>query len=244
MHTEKFPYHHGETECIGFLAYEEKKPGPLPGVIVAHAWRGQDEFARKQTIELAKLGFVALTLDIYGGAKHTSDPSEASKLMAPFFLDRKFLQERTKAGLEALKKHERVDPNKLGAIGYCFGGLVVYELFRSGVDVKGVVSFHAIFSIEREGQKAKVIPLSPNIKGSMLILHGHDDPFVSEEDLRRVQDEFTKAKVDWQLHTYGHTMHQFTNPEANTPQKGTQYNKASAHRSWQSMQNFFQEVFH
>lgn len=243
MHAEEFPYFHNSTKCIGFIAYDKKHPKPLPGILIAHAWRGQDAFVKEKAIALAKLGYVGFALDIYGEGKHTSSNEEAPKLMAPFFLDRKLLQERAKAGLEALKKHPQVDSTKLGAIGFCFGGLVVYELLRSGADVQAVVCFHGFYANEREGQKAKITPISPHIKGSLLILHGYEDPFVTKGDLQAVQEELNRVKVDWQLHIYGDTMHAFTNPEAQNPKNGTVYHQQSARRAWQAMQDLFKEKF-
>lgn len=243
MHTEKILYNHHEAKCHGYLAFDEKISGTLPGILIAHAWRGQDEFVREKAITFAKLGYVGFAVDIYGEGKHTSDNNEAPKLMAPFFLNRKLLQERANAALDALRKHPKVDASKIGAVGFCFGGLVVYELLRSGADVKRVVCFHGIFASERDGHEAKLMPIHPHIKGSLLILRGSEDPFVTQSELQEVQKELTRANVDWQIYTFGHTMHAFTNPAAQNPQAGTVFHQQSASRSWLAMQNFFDEVF-
>ncbi|NGX38984.1 MAG: hypothetical protein KR126chlam1_00302 [Chlamydiae bacterium] len=242
MHVETIHYFHGASECRGFIAYDEKAKEKRPAVLVAPAWRGQDEFARQKAVALAELGYVGFAVDIYGEGRHTDDNLEASKLMAPFFLDRILLQGRIQAAFEALRKQPQVDRDRIGAIGFCFGGLCVFELLRGGADVKGVVSFHGVFMTEREGKKASLAPLSPKARGKLLILHGHQDPMVSEEDLHRVQSEMTEAQIDWQIHTYGLTMHAFTNPEANAPQNGILYNQISAMRAWKEMETFFMEV--
>lgn len=243
MHAEEFPYYHDKTRCLGFIAYDEKQTKAKPGILIAHSWQGQDAFVKEKAIALAKLGFVGFAIDIYGEGKHTHNDEEAAKLMAPFFLDRKFLQERVKAGLEALRKHPHVDSSKLGAIGFCFGGLVVYELLRSGADVQAVVCFHGFYANERDGHKAKTTPISSKIKGSLLILHGNEDPLVSKGDLEAVKEELNRAKVDWQIHIYGQTMHAFTNPEAQNPKSGKAYNQQSTRRSWQAMQELLNEKF-
>ncbi len=238
MYTEKMTYFHDETPCIGFIAYDNQIQTKRPVVLVVHAWRGQDDFAREKAVEIAELGYIGFAVDIYGDGKCGTN-EEAPQLMAPFFADRTLLQERIGAALTFVKKHPQVDSNRIGAIGFCFGGLTVYELLRSGASVQAVVCFHGVFAIEREGQKAKMAPLSPDASGKLLILHGHEDPMVSDDDLKRVQNEMTDAGIDWQIHIYGNTMHAFTNPAANNPEMGTVYNAISAKRAWHSMQDLF-----
>lgn len=242
MQVEKLPYFDGETECMGFLAYDQEIKHKRPCVMIAPAWRGQDDFARERAMQLAKLGYVGFALDVYGEVLEV-DHERASEAMAPFFLDRPFLRDRLLAAYSFILKHPMVDKKRVGAIGFCFGGLCVYELFRSGAPLKGVICIHAVLSNESQGQKAKIFSLSPNIKGSILILNGYDDPLVTSHDLSRVAREFSKAKIDWQIHNYGNTMHAFTNPKVNDEKNGTVYNEKADRRSWQSLENFFSEVF-
>lgn len=242
MLTEKLVYYHEEVKCKGFVAYDETIPIRRPVILVVHAWRGQDDFVRQKAVELATLGYVGFAIDMFGIEKSVTD-EEAPKLMMPLFLDRQLLQNRAKAAVDFISRHPLVDPSNIGAIGFCFGGLVVYELLRSGADLKGVACFHGVFVEEREGQKAKTIPVSPAARGKLLIMHGHDDPSMGQSDLRRIETEMTEAKIDWQIHIYGHTAHAFTNPLANDPKKGKMYNPVSANRAWRSMQLFFDECF-
>ncbi|MBS0629477.1 MAG: dienelactone hydrolase family protein [Verrucomicrobia bacterium] len=242
MHTEKIPYFHGETKCVGFLAYDDNVQGRRPAVLVSPAWRGQDDFARQKAIELAQLGYVGFAIDMYGNGLSVTD-EEAGQYMVPLFLDRSLLQGRIKAGFECVRKLPAVDPLKIGAIGFCFGGLTVYELLRSGADVKGVVCFHGVFANVREGVQVQTVPISPEANGSLLILQGEQDPLVSVADLQNVQQEMTKAGIDWQIHLYGNTMHAFTNPLANNPKNGAMYSEKATKRSWRSCQDFFAEVF-
>ena len=144
------------------------------------------------------------------------------------------------AAVEFIRGHPKVDPTKMAAIGFCFGGLAVYELLRSGADIQAVVCFHGIYSNEREGQRAKTTPVALGAKAKLLLLQGAEDPFVSDADLKFVQKEMTEAKIDWQLHVFGHTMHGFTNPIANSPEKGTVFNPLSADRAWRMMQIFLE----
>jgi len=228
---------------MGFIAYDEKVEARRPVVLVASAFRGQDDFARQRASEFVDLGYIGFAVDIYGWGKHTEDNEEALELMAPFFLDRALLQDRIGAAVSFIQDHPLADKNQIGAIGFCFGGLAVYELLRKGVGVKGAVSFHGVFAVEKEGYKIKTAPISPDASGSLLILHGNDDPRVSDEDFKRVGNEMTRARIDWQIHIYGNTMHAFTDPKANDVEDGKKYSETATRRAFASMQRFFDEVF-
>lgn len=175
-----------------------------------HEWWGHGPYARKRAEQLAKLA----------GA---------------FFGDRAAMRKRALAGLEQLKKLPFVDGDKLGAIGYCFGGTTVLELARAGVDLKGVASFH--------GNLSTPVPAADKPKASILVLHGADDSFVNP-GVTAFVEEMRKAKADWQLVQYGGAVHSFTVPQAGTDTaKGMAYNKEADRRSWSAMRDFFEEVF-
>lgn len=243
MERRAIDYQCGEIICKGLLVHNEMVKEPRPGILIAPAWRGLDNFAKSKAEELARLGFVAFAADIYGLGQTAETDERAGELMAPFFKDRQLLRERIHAAYEALKKQELVDKKKIGAIGFCFGGLTVIELLRSGDPVKGVVSFHGVLGYQLGGMTAQKIPNATNIKGSLLILHGHDDPLVSDADIQNIQQEFTEAKVDWQMTVYGHTAHAFTNPELKNSSTGLVFNQIANDRSWIAMKNFFNEIF-
>ncbi len=244
MRTETITYYSDHTKHKGYIVFPEYPiKNTKPAIIVAHAWMGQDDFAREKAQQLAKLGYVGFAADLYGDGATANNPEEATALMLPLFLDRKLLRTRIRAAYDEVIQNPAVDSNQIGAIGFCFGGLTVIELYRSGTPVKGVVSFHGLLGNALGDNKAKTVPLEDNIKGSILMLHGHDDPLVSQKDILQVETEFTKARVDWQLHIYGNTSHAFTNPAAHDTERGLIYNATAEKRAWQSMQNFFQELF-
>lgn len=227
----------------GFLAHDASIKGPKPGVLIAHAWRGEDDFARKKAEDLASLGYVGFAVDYYGGGRTVSNDEEAFAMMSPLFMDRQLLRERINAGFDTLAKENTVDNDRLGAIGFCFGGLTAIELLRSGAKLSGVVTFHALLGDKLGPLTSVKLPLAPKLHGSLLVLHGYLDPSVSKEDIESFQAEMTHAGVDWQMNIYGTATHAFTNPLANQPEKGMQYNEIVARRSWQSMVNFFNEIF-
>ena len=233
MNTEEITYQYEDKNYIGFVAYPEKELAPL--VLIAHTWAGRDSFVEAKAKELAELGYVAMAVDMYGDGKVGSSTEENQSLMTPLVENRDHLKGVIKAALTSGKSLKGVDVNKVAAIGYCFGGLVVLDLARSGTELNGVVSFHGLLmgsEIAKDGIRSKV-----------LVLHGERDPMVPLDMVDEFQKEMTQANADWQLHSYGNTYHAFTNPEANDASLGTQFNKDSNNRSWQSMNNFFDEIF-
>ena len=233
MKTQEINYKFGDQEYRAFVANPEKESAPL--VLVVHTWAGRDDFVEKKAIELAEEGYVAMAVDMYGDAKVGTSTEENQSMMTPLIEDRDKLKAIINSAVEAGKKIDGVDSSKVAAIGYCFGGLVVLDLARSGTDISGVVSFHGLLmssDISTDGIQAKV-----------LVLHGERDPMVPLSMVDDFQKEMTAAEADWQLHSYGNAYHAFTNKEANDPNLGTQYNENADKRSWQSMMNFFAEIF-
>lgn len=236
MIQETLIYYSGSLKCVGALFTKEKTKRPV--VLVAPAFRGQDDFAREQARRLADLGYVGLALDIYGNGTSVTTNEEAAALMMPLYVDRKELRNRMIAGVEAAKTLPYADTGRMGAIGFCFGGLAAIELLRSGAPLKGVVSFHGVLSHDQ----AKTEPTYP-IQGSLLVLDGAQDPLVPWSDLENLKKEMTDAGADWEIDIYGHTVHAFTNPEVHDKKSGLAYNPKIAKRAFQKMENFFHEVF-
>lgn len=235
-YTKTIDYQDGSTQLEGFLVYNETDK-PRPAVLVAHDWSGRREFACKAAERVAGMGYVGFALDMYGkgifGAD--SDNERNGALMSPFAKDRALLRQRIKAALNAVRQLPQVDAAKVAAMGYCFGGMCVLELARSGADVQGVISIHGIFAPGNVTNK--------KITAKVLCLHGHDDPMVPPEQVLAFETEMTQAEVDWQVHVYGGTMHAFSNPKANNPGFGTVYKEVAANRAYQSIANFLGEVF-
>ena len=235
LSTRTIDYQHNGVVLEAFLAWDDSAVTPRPAVMVSHAWAGRDEFAVNKALALAELGYVGFALDLYGKGVIGSGPEENAKLMGPFMQDRALLQERMKLALATVKQQPEVDSHRIAAIGFCFGGLCVLDLARSGADLRGVVSFHGLFTPPSN-------PLSDEIKAKVLVLHGYDDPMATPEDMLALGNELSRVGADWQIHAYGGTVHAFTNPKANDPGFGTVYNEPADRRSWQSMRNFLEEV--
>lgn len=234
--TKEIDYHHGETLCKGFIAYDETWESPMPAVMVAPDWGGRGEDACSKAIQLAKMGYVGFAVDMYGNAKLGHDNVERRALMTPLLQDRKTLSERIGAAFELLTRLPQVHHKKIAALGYCFGGLCVLDLARSGVHIQGVVSFHGLLTAP-DGMLHSPIP------AKILVLHGYDDPLVKPNQVEAFAKEMTQRQVDWQVHLYGLTAHSFTNPKANDPEMGLHYNQRADQRSWQTTELFLREVF-
>lgn len=229
-------YNDGDTVLEAFYAFDDSQQGRRPAVLVSHAWLGRDGFVMDKASKLAGLGYVGFALDMYGIGILGRSRDENAQLMHPFMADRQKLQNRMQAALDTVKQLPQVDINNIAAIGYCFGGLCVLDLARTGADIKGVVSFHGLLGAPGNTQGNK-------IKAKILALHGRDDPMVPPDLVHNFQEEMTQADADWQFISYGHTVHAFTNPVANDPDFGTVYQADADRRSWQTMQNFFAEIF-
>ena len=235
MQERKVEYRHENTLLEGFLAHDGKT-GKKPAVLVAHAWAGRSPFEDDKARALAGLGYVGFALDMYGKGVLGTSAEENSALMTPLLQDRARLQSRLHAALAAVRAQPEVDPERVAAIGFCFGGLCVLDLARTGADVLGVASFHGLLTAPGNTSGTA-------ISSKVLVLHGHDDPMVPVSQVNEFETEMTAAGVDWQVHAYGGTLHSFTNPEANDPSFGTQFKATANRRSWATLVDFLGEIF-
>lgn len=235
VRTQDVTYREGSTDLQGYLAATGGN-AKRPGVLIFHDWNSIDDYERGRARQLAQMGFVALAADIYGKGVRPTTPQESGAQAGRFRNDRTLLRARVNAALDALRNDPRVDPNRVVAIGYCFGGTAALELARSGAPVKGVVSFHGGLGSPTPGD-------AKNISGKVLALHGADDPNVPPAEVQAFGKEMSDAKVDWQLVAYGGAVHSFTEPSAgNDPSRGNAYDARADKRSWEDMKQFFREV--
>jgi len=234
---EAVDYRHGEVQLQGFVAYDDGFQGPRPGILVVHEWMGLGEYAKQRATQLAQLGFVAFAADMYGKGVYAKDHQEAGQLAGTIRNDRTLMRGRIQAALEVLKNNPRVDIQKLGAIGYCFGGTSVLELARSGAEVDGVVSFN--------GALGTPMPAKPGaVKAKVLVCHGAADTFVSQEEVAGFEQEMREAGVEYRLVQYPGAVHSFTVKEAGRdPSKGMAYNDEADRQSWNEMLHFFQALW-
>jgi len=236
MKTQVHQYQSGEKASNGYLALPDGN-GARPGILVVHEAPGLDDHVKRRSEMLAGLGYVALAADLYGGGIVGNSPEEAFALMGPLREDPDLLRRRVRAGLDALAAVPGVDRDRLGAIGYCFGGYSVLELARTGAPVACVVSFHGLLETKRPA-------VAGSIRCKDLACTGSADPIVPREQVTAFEKEMAEASVDWQVITYGGAKHAFTNTAADSiPMPGFGYSAMADARSWLAMRNFFDEVF-
>ncbi len=234
---EPVEYRQGSTVLEGYIAYDASVKTPRPGVVIVHDWMGVSDYVKMRAEQIVKLGYVAFVADIYGKGVRPKNQQEASEQAGKFRADRSLMRARAQAAVDEFKKRSVVDPKRLAAMGYCFGGGVALELARSGADLAGVISFHGNLDTPNPEDAKK-------IKGSVLVLHGADDPFVKAEVVQAFQDEMRNAKVDWQFVSYGGAVHAFTQAGAgDDPSKGAAYNARADKRSFEEMTRFLREIF-
>jgi dienelactone hydrolase len=238
MQTHDIDYHSDTASLRGYLAFDESVSVRRPGVLVFHEGLGLGDFAMARARMLAELGYVAFAADMYGDRRQARNLQEVAHLVGEMRNEPQMLRDRGHAALEALSALPQVDATRLAAVGFCFGGTVVLELARGGADLKAVVSFHGVLATKMPAAAGKV-------KASVLVCTGADDPLAPPEQVRAFEDEMRAAKVkDWQVISYGNTLHGFTNPAADGSMLRTAlYNAQADRRSWASMRSLFDEVF-
>lgn len=236
MKTSTIDYQDEGIALEGYYAYDDSNTTKRPLVLVCHDWTGRNPFACDKANRLAELGYVGFALDMYGKGKLGNTKEEKSALMTPFMQHRPGLLKRMQAGINAACQLPMVDAKRIAAIGFCFGGLCVLDLARSGANVCGVVSFHGLFIPPEVSKQTPIL-------AKILALHGYDDPMANHEALLGFANEMTAAHANFEVDVYGGTLHAFTNPEANDPGFGTVYNKQADSRSWQRLVSFLAEIF-
>lgn len=206
-----------------------------PAVLVFHAWRGRSEHEEERARRLAELGYVAAAVDLYGVGRRAHDATSARNLMMELVDDPPKLRGRIQASFELVRDLDGFDRDRLGAIGFCFGGLCSILAARMGLELRGVVSFHGLLKVGE--------PLETRPVAKINVQHGQDDPMVPPEDLLAFASEMKRVDADWTLHAYPGVVHAFTNPEAKGDSSVLQYDADADARSWLEMRRFFEDVF-
>jgi len=228
-------YSDGNQKLEGLLAQPKKTLNTKAGVLVLPAWKGIDNHAKESATELSNLGYVAFVADIYGIDKRPKDTKEAGQQAGYYKTNYAEYQKRIQLALDQLVK-AGANPKKIAVIGYCFGGTGAIEAARGNMKVQGVVSFHG--GLGRDAART-FEPIQPKV----LVLHGADDFFVPEAEIKAFHEEMNRAKADWQMVYYADAVHAFTHKDAgNDKSKGTAYNEKADKRSWEAMKAFFAEI--
>jgi dienelactone hydrolase len=229
-------YEFDGVKLKGFLAYDDTPKEKRPGVLVIHEWWGLNQYAKDRATGLAQMGYVAFAPDMYGDGKVTEHPDDARKMASMVRENIKVWRGRAEAGLKQLKAQPNVDPTKLAAIGYCFGGSTCLELAYSGADLKAVATFHAALPVPTP-EEAKAI------KARLLICHGDADFFIPAETVKKFREALDAAKVKYEFVGYPGVFHSFTVQNADKHKiKGMKYDMKADADSWTRMKKLFKET--
>jgi dienelactone hydrolase len=233
-------YRTGDTVLKGYLVQDTALKGKRPAVLVVHEWWGHNEYARKRAWMLAKLGYGALAVDMYGDGKTAQHPDDAGRFAGEVMKNKAVGEARFNAALDFIKQQPSVDPARIAAIGYCFGGGVVLHMARQGADLKGVVSFHGSLATDAPAKEGAV-------KAKVLVFSGEADKMIPPEQVAAFKDEMTKAGASFRFVGYPGVMHSFTNPDADAYAKKFKlpmaYDGKADRDSWSQTKKFFKEIF-
>ncbi|BBB95903.1 MULTISPECIES: dienelactone hydrolase family protein [Bradyrhizobium] len=205
---EPVTYTDGETTMKGFVVYDDATQAKRPGIVMVHEWWGITPHIHNEARKFAEQGYVAFIADMYGDAKTADNPKDAGALSGSVMKNPKVMEQRFNAAREQLAKQASVNPQRIGAVGYCFGGAVVLNMARAGADLAAVAGFHASLGLNTPA------PAPGTVKAKTLILNGAEDPFVKREQYDALKKDFDAAKADYRIVEYPGAVHAFTNPEA------------------------------
>src|SRR5467141_1485664 len=233
-------YKDGDTVMKGFVVYDDATRAKRPGIVVVHEWWGITKHVHDSARSLAAMGYTAFIADMYGDGKTADNPKTAGELEGSVSKDPALKQARFNAARDALAKHATVDPERIGAVGYCFGGSVALDMARVGADLAAVAAFHA-------GLTTSTPAAHGQVKAELLVPNGADDPFIPPDSVEAFKKEMVLAKVNYHYIDYQGAVHAFTNPEATEAGKKFNlplaYNAAADKQSKAEMAKFFAEIF-
>jgi dienelactone hydrolase len=239
LKEEEVTYNSGSITMKGYVVYNENIKEKRPAVLVVHEWWGLNDYTKSRARQLAKLGYVAMAVDMYGDGKTAADPQTAQALATPFYSDPQLAKKRLDAAEQKIKQLQQTDTSRIAAIGYCYGGYVVLNAAKLGADLKGVVSFH--------GNLSGVPVQKDKLKASILVLHGGDDKFVTEQEVNNFKHQMDSAGVNYTFKVYPGATHAFTNPGATALGEKFKmpiaYNAEADKNSWEAMKTFLADIF-
>lgn len=237
--SEEVSYTDGNVTLKGYVAYNEKQQGKRPAIVIVPEWWGNNEYSRMRARMLAELGYIAIAADMYGDGKVADNPTDAGAYATPFYKDPQLGKSRIEAAVKKLTSYPQADVGKTAAIGYCFGGSMVLNAAKLGMDFKGVVSFH--------GGLATLPATARTTKAKILVCHGAADKFISADEIKNFLHNLDSLNVPYIFKSYEGALHAFSNPRAT--EVGKKFNMAIAYdtaadkKSWNDMKDFFKTIF-
>ena len=234
---ERVTCEHGGLTLIGQLA-RPADGGTGALVMVFPSALGLGDHALASVQQLAESGYSALGIDMYGDglAVGYTEGTKTGGFFQELVGNPDLLRDRAGAWLETARALQGVDPARIAAIGYCFGGYCVLELARTGAEVKAVVSYHGLLTTQR--------PAAPGtIKAEVVAYCGAKDPYAPLTDVDKLRAEMAEVGARYQITTFGEAEHSFTDPRANSSgMPGISYNETAARMAWAGTLALFSEL--
>jgi len=248
LHEEIIAYQGDSSTMIGFIIFDSTVHNKRPTVLVVPEWWGLTDFTKTRARQLAKLGYLAMAVDIYGQGKQADNPDSAAKYAMIYYMNPAKGKRRLEAAADLLKTYPQADSLNMAAIGYCFGGSLLLNAARLGENLKAVVSFHGSPIGSFHGNSAAGSPLIKELlHAKILVCHGAADKYVPQKDIDLFRYQMDNAGIPYTLKFYDSASHAFTNPAStelgikfNMP---IAYNKKADLASWEDMKLFLTEVF-
>ncbi|MDI9337562.1 MAG: dienelactone hydrolase family protein [Alphaproteobacteria bacterium] len=233
IQSQQVAYNDGNVKLAGYLVKPAQAHSKLVGVVILPAWMGISNVERLAAERLGELGYFAFVADIYGFENNPKDFKDAARLSSSYKQDFVKYQKRIALAIQEIIK-QGASADNIAVMGYCFGGSGALETARGNLPAQAVISFHGGLAAPKREEST--------MKPKVLVLHGADDPSITNDDIINFQNEMRKAQANWQMNFYGNAVHSFTNPEANNP-KSNCFNKEANDRSWEALLAFLKEVF-
>jgi len=239
MKEETITFTADSASLHAFVVYNDSVKGKRPAVLVIPEWWGLNDYPKMRARELARLGYVAMAVDIYGDGKIADNPDSAQALATPFYKHPDKAKARIDAAIAKIRSYDNVDPARIGAIGYCFGGGMLLNTARLGDDLKGIVSFHGSLL----GTPAR----KDLLRTKLLVCHGNADQFVLPKEVAAFKKQMDSIGAAYTFIGYDSATHAFTNPASTETGKKFNmpiaYNAKADMASWEAMKKFFSELF-
>lgn len=238
IQEEKTSFTFNGEKHDAYFAFDPEIHQKKPGIIVVPEWWGLNEYARERGKMLAALGYVAMSIDVFGKGTIAKNPQEAMACTRPFGADPSLCKGIVDTAILKFKTLDQLDSSNIAIIGYCFGGYVAINAGIMGSDVKAVVGFHPSLGVGK--------PVG-DVRARFLICAGADDEF-EKDHVQPFKQKMDAAGIHYIFNSYPDARHAFTNPNSTENARNfgipVAYNAAADSASWQDMEGFFKEVFH
>jgi carboxymethylenebutenolidase len=215
-------YMSSKDSVQGYMSKPEGE-GPFPALILVHEWWGLDDWVKANADKFAKMGYLALCVDLYRG-KVTDDPKVAQELSRT--LDQQQGVRDVIAAYNYLKSVKDVDTARIGSIGWCMGGTYSLQSAIYIPDLKGAVVCYGGLTTDPD--------LLGKIQSPVLGIFGRDDKVIPPDKVQAFETAMNNLHKDIKVIEYPGVGHAFLNQ--NTVKK--QYSKKTAEEAWNEIYAF------